>query len=116
MSDEEEKGVHTFRVTPELLEQLERVRGPDLEYMLRDAHRPLGNSGYVFELGGSGNLPCMLLRQLVTQHPWCLIASLEHPVTNQTIFRSRAIIAAWVRFLAPSLRHRVLTCSLTVTS
>ena len=30
--------------------------------------------------------------------------------------KSRAIIAAWVRFLAPSLRPRVLTCSLTVTS
>ena len=40
MSDEEEKGVHAFRVTPELLEQLERERGPDLEFMLRDAHRP----------------------------------------------------------------------------
>lgn len=29
---------------------------------------------------------------------------------------SRAIMAAWVRFLAPSLRDRVLRCSFTVTS
>ena len=40
MSDEEGKGVNAFRVTPELLEQLARERGPDQEFMLRDAHRP----------------------------------------------------------------------------
>ena len=50
MSDKEEKGVHAFRVTPELLEKLERERGPDLEYMLRDAHRPFHDPRKVYRI------------------------------------------------------------------
>lgn len=50
MSDEEEKGVHAFRVTPELLEKLERERGPDLEFMLRDAHRPFYDPRKVYRI------------------------------------------------------------------
>ena len=50
MSDEEKKGVHAFRVTPEFLEQLERERGPDLEYMLRDAHRPFHDPRKVYRI------------------------------------------------------------------
>ncbi len=50
MSDEEDKGVHAFRITPELLEKLARVRGPDLEYMLRDAHRPFHDPYKVYRI------------------------------------------------------------------
>lgn len=50
MGDEEEKGAHAFRVTPELLEKLERERGPDLEFMLRDAHHPFTDPGKVYRI------------------------------------------------------------------
>lgn len=50
MSDEEDKGLHAVRVTPELLEKLERERGPDLEYMLRDAHRPFHDPHKVYRI------------------------------------------------------------------
>ncbi|MEY8826845.1 hypothetical protein AB9K34_00070 [Sedimentitalea sp. XS_ASV28] len=50
MSEEDGKGVHAFRITPELLEKLERERGPDLEYMLRDAHRPFHDPRKVYRI------------------------------------------------------------------
>ncbi len=50
MSGEEQKGVRAFRVAPELLEQLERERGPDLEFMLRNAHRPFVEPGKVYRI------------------------------------------------------------------
>lgn len=34
------KVTQVFSVTSEMLEQLDRERGPDLEFMMRNAHRP----------------------------------------------------------------------------
>ncbi len=50
MSGEEQKGVRAFRVTPEMLDQLERERGPDLEFIMRNAHRPFAEPGKVYRI------------------------------------------------------------------
>lgn len=51
MSDDAPKTVtQVFSVTPELLEKVEREQGPDLEFMLRNAHRPFANTGKVYRI------------------------------------------------------------------
>ena len=42
--------VRAFRVTPELLEKVEREQGPGLEFMLRNAHRPFFDTGKVYRI------------------------------------------------------------------
>ena len=42
--------VFSVPITPELLEELERKHGPDLEFMLRDAHRPFYDPGKVYRI------------------------------------------------------------------
>jgi len=53
MSDNDPKkvtDVFSVPITPELLEELERKRGPDLEFMLRDAHRPFHDPSKVYRI------------------------------------------------------------------
>ena len=53
MSDDDPKKVtevFSVSITPELLEQLERERGPDLEFMLQDAHRPFHDPCKVYRI------------------------------------------------------------------
>ncbi|MEO9652396.1 MAG: hypothetical protein ABJ360_13135 [Roseobacter sp.] len=51
MSDDAQKTVtQVFSVTAEMLEDLERERGPDLEFMLRNAHRPFVDKGKVYRI------------------------------------------------------------------
>lgn len=42
--------VFSIPITAELLEELEGKRGPDLEFMLRDAHRPFYAPGKVYRI------------------------------------------------------------------
>lgn len=53
MSDDNPKKVtEVFSASAalEILEELERERGPDLEYMLRDAHRPFHDPYTVYRI------------------------------------------------------------------
>lgn len=51
MSDDAPKTfTQVFSVTPELLEKVAREKGPDLEFLLRDAHRPFVDTGKVYRI------------------------------------------------------------------
>ena len=50
--DDLKKGTNVFSVpiTPELIEEMERERGPDLEFILQDAHRPFHDPRKVYRI------------------------------------------------------------------
>ena len=53
MSDDDPKkvtDVFSVPITPELIEELERTRGPDLTFMLQDAHRPFYDPCKVYRI------------------------------------------------------------------